>query len=512
MDTPTDPALDRLARLATRLLRAPIALVALTDADQQGVRGYAACAAAEADLRERALPDAFCAAVVAARSPLIIADSYTDQWWQTHPAIIGVGRVAYLGVPITTADGVVRGAFGVLDRIERAPRHWSVDDHDILRDLTTLVVAELDRQAAARVHAADVRERAINNAKLALIDRQIPLVLWTTDTALCITSIIGSGIADLPRDPAPFLGQPVDQYLAHLGMPRITLQASLDAHRQVLAGTAFAYQRELWGQIATVHIEPLRDDAGQIIGCVGGALPLTAPMRLLHEVQHSRDRLHTLSIQLLHVQEDERRALARELHDQIGQELTIIQMNLQDLLDGDPAQLPELVAASIATVEHVLAQVRDIALNLRPSQLDDLGLAEALRWYSERNAAQGRFALTFDVPALIPRPPVAVETTCFRIAQEAMTNILRSAHAAHVWLTIRLEASALTLTVRDDGRGFDLAAAHARAVGGTSLGLLNIEERAALIGGRATIESTPGQGTTVRAWLPLAPPAAASDS
>ena len=404
-DTPTDPALDRLARLSTRLLRAPVALIVLMEADQQGVYTNATYAAAEETaLCEYARGDAFCAAVGAATVPLIIDDSQTHPWWQTHPAITNMGRIAYLGVPITTADGVTRGAFGVLDRIEHTPRHWSADDLDTLRDLTTLVVAELDRQAAARIHAAEARERAITNAKLALIDRQLPLVLWTTDTELCMTSVVGSGITDLPHDPTPFLGQPIDGYFAHLGVPSTTVQASLDAHRQVLTGASFAYQRELWGQTATIHIEPLRDATGQIIGCVGGILPLTAPMRLLQEVRHSRDRLHTLSIQLLHTQEDERRALARELHDQIGQDLTIIQMNLQDLLDGDPAQMPERVTASIETVEHVLAQVRDIALNLRPSQLDDLGLAAALRWYGERNAAQGRFTLTFDVPPLIPRP------------------------------------------------------------------------------------------------------------
>ncbi len=90
-----------------------------------------------------------------------------------------------------------------------------------------------------------------------------------------------------------------------------------------------------------------------------------------------------------------------------------------------------------------------------------------------------------------------------------MTNILRSAHATHVWLTIGVAADELTLTVRDDGRGFDVAAGRAGTMNGSSLGLLSMEERAALIGGRTMIESTPGQGTIVRAWLPLRAPGAA---
>ena len=219
--------------------------------------------------------------------------------------------------------------------------------------------------------------------------------------------------------------------------------------------------------------------------------------------QAGRDRLQTLATQLLHAQEAERRAIARELHDEIGQELTIMQMGLQDLLDVDPAQLPEHVEESIATIERVLAQVRAMALDLRPSQLDDLGLEESLRWYLERQAARGHLEIVFDLPPLTPRPPADVETTCFRIAQEAMTNILRSAHATHVWMTIARDADGLTLTVRDDGYGFDVAAARARAMHGSSLGLLSMEERAALIGGHTSIESAPGQGTIVRAWLPL---------
>ena len=92
-----------------------------------------------------------------------------------------------------------------------------------------------------------------------------------------------------------------------------------------------------------------------------------------------------------------------------------------------------------------------------------------------------------------------------------MTNILRSAHATQVWITIARDADGLTLTVRDNGRGFDVAAARAGATHGSSLGLLSMEERAALIGGRSAIESTPGQGTTVRAWLPLRAPGAGGE-
>jgi signal transduction histidine kinase len=360
-------------------------------------------------------------------------------------------------------------------------------------------------------HTAMLRntDLRITKAMLALVDRQLPLVFWTTDTELRITGVYGSGIVDLPSDPTRFLGQTIGAYLATTGASSALIRTTQAAYKQVLAGHASSYQRDLGGYISHIQIEPLYDDAGQIIGCLGGNLPLTAPTRLVQELQDSRDRLQMLSTQLLHAQEAERRAIARELHDEIGQELTIIQMNMQDLLSVEPARLPEHVEEGIATVERVLTQVRTMALDLRPSQLDDLGLAEALRWYLTRQAARGHLEISFDVPDLTPGPPADVATTCFRIAQEAMTNILRSAHATHVWVTVSVDAEGLALTVCDDGCGFNVAASRAQAMTGSSLGLLSMEERAALIGGRTTIESTRGMGTTVRAWIPLYPPGVA---
>ena len=509
-DKPTDPALDRLARLAAQVLRTPTALVAIMDADRQDVIGCAGSTEQRASIRQTPLLHTCCQHVVTAAAPLIVDDARSQPLLRQYPTLPDLGLRAYAGMPLITPAG---GAHGVFCVIDSRPRSWKAHELDTLRELTALVAEELDRHAKGLTRLAEELAFRTSAAQLALIDRQLPLVVWTTDAALRLTSISGSGVRDLPNDLTPFLGQPVNAYWAATDAARPSStplgDLVLNRHRQALAGQLVAFERELGGQSYAGQIEPLRDGAGQIIGCLGELLPLTAPIRLLHEVQAGRDRLQMLSTQLLHAQEAERRAIARELHDEIGQELTIIQMNMQDLLDVDPAQLPNQVEDSIATVEHVLAQVRNMALDLRPSQLDDLGLAESLRSYLERQATHGHLAISFDLPALTPRPPADVETTCFRIAQEAMTNILRSAHATQVWITIGVAGDELTLTVRDNGRGFDLAAERARAINGSSLGLLSMEERAALIGGRMTIESTPVHGTTVRAWLPLHAPGAA---
>lgn len=504
-DYTTSPTLDRLAHVAAWALHAPTALIAITVADSPYVVAGAGLPEPWGSTHRIPLAHAFGTAVMAMTMPVIVDDVRADPLLQQHHATTDPDMGAYVGVPILRADGRARSSLCVLDRV---PHHWTPDDLAALREIAVLVADDLERQETERTQAQDALALQICMAELALINRQLPLVFWTTDTELRITSLYGTGLPDLPSDPAPFIGQPVNLYVATMGAPDSLVQRSLDAHRQALAGKPYAYQRELAGQTAAVQVEPLRDCAGRIIGCLGGILPLTAPIRLLHELQASRDRLQTLSTQLLHTQEAERRAIARELHDEIGQELTIIQMNVQDLPDVDRTTLPARVEDTLVLVEHVLAQVRDMALNLRPSQLDDLGLVETLRWYLERQVARGHLEITLDLPPLIPRSPPDVETTCFRIVQEAITNILRSADATRVWISVALDQAGLTLTVRDNGRGFDVPAARARAIGGSSLGLLGMEERTALIGGHVTIESSPGQGTVVRAWLPLAAPGA----
>ena len=133
----------------------------------------------------------------------------------------------------------------------------------------------------------------------------------------------------------------------------------------------------------------------------------------------------------------------------------------------------------------------------------DLGLVPALQWLVRARA--GSAGLTGAVTAELPEGAVPgdLATTCFRVVQEAVTNVIRHARATHVWVELRRLESGLEVTIRDDGQGFDVAAAHRRARGGASLGLLSLAERVELAGGHSAIESTPGGGATVRAWFPL---------
>lgn len=214
-------------------------------------------------------------------------------------------------------------------------------------------------------------------------------------------------------------------------------------------------------------------------------------------------RLQILSRRLVAAQETERRSIARELHDEIGQALTVMQLNLQALLlsaaAGDRPRLQETLEA----VDRLLEQVHDLALNLRPSMLDDLGLEPALVWLTHRQAARAGIKGAVHAETFARRLDTVIETECFRIAQEALTNVTRHAQARAVTVGLRQEAGQIHLRVQDDGVGFDVAAMSEKAVRGASLGLLSMEERAVLAGGKLEFNSAPGQGTEVHAWFPL---------
>ena len=221
-------------------------------------------------------------------------------------------------------------------------------------------------------------------------------------------------------------------------------------------------------------------------------------------LRQSNDRLRSLSGRLLDIQETERRQLARELHDEIGQALTAAKINLQSLQRyPDPTAVAPRLADSVRIVERALQQVRSLSLSLRPPLLDDLGLAAALRWLVDERAHRTGTRVEFLDGVSESRFDAATEIACFRIAQEALNNVGKHSGARNVAVHLQVQHEALHLRVLDDGAGFDVATARQRAAGGASLGLLGMEERATLAGGGIEWHSVPGRSTEVHAWFPL---------
>ncbi len=222
------------------------------------------------------------------------------------------------------------------------------------------------------------------------------------------------------------------------------------------------------------------------------------------DLQAQQARLRDLSMRSVALAEEERRAIARDLHDSAGQSLTAIRIHLQlvgERAGGVDGVMP-LVEQALGMTDATLEEIRRAVRTLGPAILDEIGLGEALARYCDDFAERTRIHVEHHGCA-VPRPlSAAVESACYRIAQEALTNVARHAAASHVEVRLAVEAASLSLEIVDDGRGFTPGAPRpAGAAGGH--GLVGMRERAELLGGTLDVASTPGEGTRVRVEIPL---------
>jgi signal transduction histidine kinase len=224
------------------------------------------------------------------------------------------------------------------------------------------------------------------------------------------------------------------------------------------------------------------------------------------EEQHERAtiagrELRRLSQQLVRAQEDERKSISRELHDEVGQMLTALRMelrNLQELRQASAKEFDEHLDETKQLSEQALRAVRHIAMGLRPSMLDDLGLGPAVQWQAREFSRRSGVPVTVDTEGDVNELSERHRTCVYRVVQEALTNCARHARASEIRITLHGEPGFLTVTVQDDGAGFDPAQSRGRG-----LGLLSIEERVSELGGSVSISSQPGKGTVLSARVPL---------
>lgn len=230
---------------------------------------------------------------------------------------------------------------------------------------------------------------------------------------------------------------------------------------------------------------------------------------MLARLEDHRRQLRALSQRALAAQEDERKRIARNLHDDTGQSLSTLIIELERLEVRPPADAQALRArltAARALATRTLEDLRTLVLGLRPSMLDDLGLVPAIRWYARSQLEPTGLRLELALPEAGPRLESEIETALFRIAQEAIHNIQRHAAARTVRIALREGPGALVLEVEDDGCGFEPRAAPSRPAAAPRLGLLGMRERAELAGGALEVESAPGRGTRLRVRVPQALP------
>jgi len=239
-------------------------------------------------------------------------------------------------------------------------------------------------------------------------------------------------------------------------------------------------------------------------GLLVTGLTMAYLLRLEHEAQlrleesrRAQADLKELSAKLLRAQEEERRALSRELHDEVGQSLSAIVMETDNLMDFEhaPEVLPRLRAVHEMACRMV-EETRNMSLLLRPSMLDDFGLVPALEWQARDAARRTGLRVQVDAPEMADGLPEEHKTCIYRIVQESLNNAARHAQARAVQVTVRSDDGRVVVSVQDDGSGFDTALTR-------GMGLLGMEERVRHLGGDFQIDSRPGRGTLIKAALPV---------
>jgi PAS domain S-box-containing protein len=240
---------------------------------------------------------------------------------------------------------------------------------------------------------------------------------------------------------------------------------------------------------------PVYDDAGVASGVCGISTDITA-------VKKAQEQLRRLSVSVMESQEKERTAIARELHDELGQLLTALQMDLVSLQNRlkkkDPGAGERILSMS-QLIDETIEEVRSMAIRLRPGVLDTLGLVDALEWYTtdfEKRTGTTCIFSHYDVPGIKD----TLATAAYRIAQEALTNVTRHAAAKQVNVSLETDNGILSLSVVDDGRGFNIAVLSENE----ALGVAGMRERATLVGGELEVRSQRNKGTEVTFRVPIA--------
>jgi len=379
------------------------------------------------------------------------------------------------------------------------------------------------RELVARVSEAEETLRAIRSGEVDAIvvngqgGKKVFTLQGADHTYRVFVERMNEGAAVLSRDHtvlhcngrfARFLGA---------GLQRVIGSSMLDLvwpddHSKLDALLRRAAQKNCRGEIrlqsrkgaplsVQLSLNPLRLESTKAVCLI--ASDLSEMKRAEQELRASSEQLRNLAAHLLSVREEERARISREVHDELGQALTAVKMDLAWLAGRLPrrkGQMLKRIRSTRQLADDIIQSIRRISTELRPAVLD-LGLAEAVEWQVQEFQTRSGIQCTV---RLLTREVVAsnASTAMFRIFQETLTNVARHAKATRTEVVLQKQQDWLVLLIRDNGRGFDQADPSLSK----SLGLLGMRERAAILGGRVNISSAPGKGTTVTAWIPLRSP------
>jgi PAS domain S-box-containing protein len=462
----------------------------------------------------------------------LIADAPRDPEWRYAPGFEWVR--SYAAVPLLAGEQII----GFLSLFSDQPGFCNQQMTDLVKAFAAHAVVAIQN---AGLYEAELRARqtaeTLSAASLALTQTlELDMVMNTLLDYLGRLVPYDSASVMLAQDETHLAVRAVRGYEGWTD-PQEVLAISLNAQASPHVGTLLTQQKSIlipdtrgypeWVQRAgTEHVRnwlgvPMVAD-GKVIGVcgldkaeagfftqqhlqlaqalVGQAAVAVQNAWLFDQVRAGRERLQTLSRRLVEIQESERRYVARELHDEAGQALTSLMVGLR-LLERE-AQRPEAVVAGVAElkrmVDGVLENLHRLAMDLRPASLDHLGLVAALRQYAEAVSDQHGLVVQFETVGFHDRLPSDVESSIYRMVQEALTNVIRHARATRVDVLLEQRDDKLIVIVEDNGVGFDPPAAMQNG----RLGLFGVRERAEMLGGRLVLESAAGAGTTLLVEVP----------
>ncbi|HEY0060228.1 MAG TPA: sensor histidine kinase, partial [Flavisolibacter sp.] len=247
---------------------------------------------------------------------------------------------------------------------------------------------------------------------------------------------------------------------------------------------------------------PIKNEMGRVIKVLSVSNDITERKKAEDDLLQKNIELRQLSAHLENIREEERTKMSREIHDELGQQLTGLKMEVSWLnrhFKGQDQKTLLKIKSCLGLIDDTIQSVKRIATMLRPSILDHLGLAEALDWQGAEFSKHTGVPLSFQTAVSETKFPPVLSIAVFRVFQEALTNVARHANATEVSCTLKVESGTLHLIVTDNGKGFSTQSWTQRR----TLGLLGMRERVEMLHGRFTIHSVPGEGTTICAEIPL---------
>ncbi len=441
------------------------------------------------------------------KQSVLVPDTHNEPDWEW---VRGAEHVRnWLGVPLV-AGGEVIGLYSV-DKTEPAffkAGHARLAETLAARAASAIQNAQLFQQSQHYVAELEKRINELKEAQAALRESEERYrelfenardVIYVHDLKGTYTSVNRAGEKLLGYKRDEILGRSFTDFVALEHIRKVS---------EKLRGK-FSERGETTYEVDVIAKDGRRvsiEVSTQAIYENGAAVGVQGMARDITERNRAREALQMFSRRLIEAQEEERQRIARELHDQIGQVLTAVSINLHAVQSiCDTPEASPYIRDTIGVIDEAFRQVRDLSVDLRPPLLDDIGLVTALRWYVERQSQ--RSGIRVDVRSNLrdqnERFSRELETACFRIAQEALTNVVRHAHAKRVLLRLKRTRTELCLVIKDDGVGFDVTGLQKRAQRTATLGLLGMQERARAVGGALEIISASSKGTEIRSRFPI---------